>query len=1304
LEKMLSKCMQSPISGAAARGARSMTYARSSVLAAAARATAARGFPQTASVLPGQHTPMMRESRRQNANISAPLAPEPPFTTVITYNQSKHATGSVLADIRAVWGDKIRVIQTLEEGLQRLPGMDDVIYVKPKSWGNMEHFTERLEWKCSQDHSLAAQRAKKEVVFMPGWSAFAESAEAARAVDAIGLVWPGTEPVASDTLEKIGFKRICTKVGAPTPAYRVITEENEKIELQDPVAREALVQRFIDVLVKDVGDPSPGLIKSIHGGGGKGTAHLTNPTDPDEVRASVEKVLNEMNRSDGIYFEQKVNQKGDGRFYQLELEVDGTVCADGGRFVWFNSRLQKVVEIGLSDEHVPLFMPKDLYAKSREWASQIAKEAGNNTRATMEGLVFTNEKGEVELSFIECNRRPQVENEALALLQMDAAGNRRYTFAELMMRAKGYPAPTFSRAQDCEVVLHARWVHGNPDNLGNIAYQPGVVLGVKGPRLDFVKAEMLAPGEISFTSDPQLGKSVIVANSFAEMCDNAATYFKLRKPVVQGSSATYAQAMYNLFTLDKFRKGEVASNETFKYLDIPDKPPRTIIDVLQDQVSPVLVSGYRKGQGVDVDRWPTPTVCSAFEELSTALTQEAPRATPYTKWARGEASYEDYVKTLRAQLETQGGGWVTVGPRDTAQQGNDSESAAVTAVSRLNAEIWAEKAGCVGYEIGGAQYQAGLIRGFDPAAILTLGLPYNMPGHSLQRSQYVNGLAELTPEIRTELFKSTAELVNAHYRPMGAGSERVPWQPYNFHAGNFYDASKDYSPQDISTGELLAAGCVPMPNWVFSSKFPLEALEAWTGRQIDLFAKHGIPLQQVRMKNPGQGKDWTPEALCTHIRTIKKVFESRSMPPPIVYIHNHDFNGQGGHIAAEVFTTMQKEGMPYVVIDGCYRKNGTHNDNTVMAAALKLSPEQQECLLEYNHNQQVLEQVLSRFDSRISQMTPWDSDWAGGTEGSDIRIAKEYGINPRLINNAKEVANEVFPLERAVTPFSEYKLRLGIGIMIEDAIQPKTAEAVKAWVDKGGKLKVGGDVLVGLKRWETLVPKTEWVDKLLKNMSDELEAAMGQSAKLITPSDLPASFTAAQKHNALGYQGKGLEFNTKVCDSALDMSPLLTAPTVLHGKPRSLPAGTRFELLATPGDYKSRSQVEFRGFGKSPKGEITMTYLHEGTELVCTLPDPDAQVSAAASGPKRADPSNKLEFGCPVPGELLSYSVAEGDVLKAGAPLCVLESMKMEMKISVPDELDGLAVKSLPIKGRTKEKQGEILSPGDLLIELKEAK
>ena len=51
---------------------------------------------------------------------------------------------------------------------------------------------------------------------------------------------------------------------------------------------------------------------------------------------------------------------------------------------------------------------------------------------------------------------------------------------------------------------------------------------------------------------------------------------------------------------------------------------------------------------------------------------------------------------------------------------------------------YGQQAGCVGYEIGGAQYQAGLIRGFDPSMIMRLGLPYNMPAHSLQRSRLLS--------------------------------------------------------------------------------------------------------------------------------------------------------------------------------------------------------------------------------------------------------------------------------------------------------------------------------------------------------------------------------------------------------------------------------------------------------------------------------------------------------------------------------------------------------------------------------------
>merc|ERR1711957_660686 len=94
--------------------------------------------------------------------------------------------------------------------------------------------------------------------------------------------------------------------------------------------------------------------------------------------------------------------------------------------------------------------------------------------------------------------------------------------------------------------------------------------------------------------------------------------------------------------------------------------------------------------------------------------------------------------------------------------------------------------------------------------------------------------------------------------------------------------------------------------------------------------------------------------------------------------------------------------------------------------------------------------------------------------------------------------------------------------------------------------KVGGDVLVGLKRWETLVPKPPEVDTLLANMKDELEVALAQSSKSIKPSDLPANLTTAQRFVALGFQTKGLEFVTKTQTSPQDLSPFLLAPHVLH--------------------------------------------------------------------------------------------------------------------------------------------------------------
>ena len=172
------------------------------------------------------------------------------------------------------------------------------------------------------------------------------------------------------------------------------------------------------------------MVKSIHGGGGVGTKSFDDARDISDVRSALERVVSETKSSDGIYIEQKVNVQGG--FFQLEIELDGTEVAHGTRVVWFNADNAKVLEIGCQDQHVETFgIPLDLIQDVKEKAKRIGVHSKNNTRGTIEALIYKDATGHWKSTFIEMNRRPQVENEALAYLEQDAiTGERRKTFVE----------------------------------------------------------------------------------------------------------------------------------------------------------------------------------------------------------------------------------------------------------------------------------------------------------------------------------------------------------------------------------------------------------------------------------------------------------------------------------------------------------------------------------------------------------------------------------------------------------------------------------------------------------------------------------------------------------------------------------------------------------------------------------------------------------------------------------------------------------------------------------------------------------
>ena len=89
-------------------------------------------------------------------------------------------------------------------------------------------------------------------------------------------------------------------------------------------------------------------------------------------------------------------------------------------------------------------------------------------------------------------------------------------------------------------------------------------------------------------------------------------------------------------------------------------------------------------------------------------------------------------------------------------------------------------------------------------------------------------------------------------------------------------------------------------------------------------------------------------------------------------------------------------------------------------------------------------------------------------------------------------------------------------------------------------------------------------------------------------------------------------------------------------------------------------------------------------------------VLTKSSGTKRSSAGAELasELAAPMPGQIRSVNVIEGDAVKKGQTLLVLEAMKMEIRIQAPR--DGM-VKKLFVK------QGQTVDREQILIELEKS-
>jgi len=1220
----------------------------------------------------------------------SPYEIKSPLQFIVIHNRSNNAVNFAIRKLKEAWPE-LQIIQVVHNQHEPIYGADHVVRIT--DWTSMSDFKTQFDKLAVGLAPLRHSMAKGLVGFYPVYSTQAEDPVWARQAIAAGFQWIGAAPETMEGLEKIEYKNKCTELGIPTAPYVVLDAPKQDIAHATPEEKEATKESAIQHMAQQLVERhqaspelanQPVFVKHNNGGGGRGSKKVQHMNLESALEAIRKVVKDTGGNVEGVYAELALDFEG-ALVQQIEIERDATSAVKGARLVYFNRENQKVSEFGFTDESILEFLPREVYAACRDASSKLFAATPYNNRGTNEMLIVKDKHGQWKIYALEFNKRVQVENEALNNLYCDHLGRIVNVPAEQVMRSLGYPAPQDAdrRPTGVNVMVHLRLLSSNVTaDKGSLYHNDVIIDGAFYPQDADVQ---FVPGAVNITSDPQIGRALIKATHWEDACDKLADFAsKFQFYGYNTEKSTYFDFIRKLAANPRFRAKSLGCNQTIEVLaDTPVEPGvmQKVMRTLTTTVTPMLIAdatssprhGYRPGAGIEGQADVTPVQLKNLNAYMDDLAAEPISETPFSRFLNHQ-DYNRYILELKSQLDNHGGGTISV-MRDVLQSSFDQESALIQpAMTQIAERLLAATGFHVGNEQGGAQYQSFLVRNGDWMAALEAGLPANMPAHSLTRSKWLNGLKAKPREYQAFYFNVIAAEVCRHYGVSTDMKPFIPWMPYNFHAGN-------HPRQDITTREMLRAGLAVIPSWAWDPRYTHEHFTGWVNRQIDTFEQENKPLSQIRIKNPGQGPDWTADVMVDMVQTIRQIFASRDLSDPLIMIHNHNFAG-ADVIAAEAIRRCQRDLKYSFLIMDSAPPGTSHNSNLIIARQFKLTAEEREKLIRANLGNHLLLQLVNRFNNQqiINVYQDPYSLRAGGTNSSDISSMNEMKIALKYMNEAITLGRVSSGLGTEVTPNSEFIKLLGMAIWKCDGINPKTPQAVIDYIHQGGQLEVSLDVLIALQEWETLLPRPAIVDQLLINhgMTPHPKNA---DALMNKPLDIEAERAKLQSKiprtkvtdrvlsTVVGFDDIGQ--NSLIArDTGLDITPLMSCPEFVHNRHKKV--GDSFTI------YGKKVTV-LRLVTNEKAGTVEVDFNVSDRIIRMYGIDPNPKKNAAVKKVQLVT-DKKREIGAPWTGRLNSLFVVPDQVLKKGDEIASLEAMKQTYDIRATADMEGKKITTVLVK------------------------